>query len=59
MRKTFEIGGLVAAVVLIAFGAGALIMSVQGRDTVRHSLKLEQIVGSPDMTPTNAGAVPL
>jgi hypothetical protein len=51
MRKTFEIGGLVAAVILIAFGAGALVMSVQGRDTVRHSLKLEQIVGSPDMTP--------
>jgi hypothetical protein len=51
MRKTLEIGGLVAAVILIAFGAGALVMSVQGRDTVRHSLKLEQIVGSPDMTP--------
>ena len=27
-------------------------MSVQGRDTVRDSLKLEQIVGTPDMTPT-------
>jgi hypothetical protein len=52
MRKTFEIGGLVAAVVLIAFGVGALVMSVNGRDTVRHSLKLEQIVGSPDMTPS-------
>jgi hypothetical protein len=52
MRKLFEIGGLVAAAVLIAFGAGALIMSVQGRNTVRDSLKLEQIVGSPDMTPT-------
>jgi len=51
MRKSFEIGGLVAAVVLITFGAGALVMSVQGRDTVRHSLKLEQIVGTPDMTP--------
>ena len=51
MRKTFEIGGLIAAVILIAFGAGALVMSVQGRDTVRDSLKLEQIVGSPDMTP--------
>src|SRR3954452_12662082 len=52
MRKTFEIGGLVAAIVLIAFGAGALIMSVQGRGTVRDSLKLEQIVGTPDMTPS-------
>ncbi|MGZ4333167.1 MAG: hypothetical protein ACXVRJ_02690 [Gaiellaceae bacterium] len=52
MRRTFEIGGLVAAVILIAFGAGALVMSVQGRSTVQHSLKLEQIVGSPDMTPS-------
>jgi hypothetical protein len=52
MRKTFEIGGLIAAVVLIAFGVGALVMSVQGRDTVRNSLKLEQIVGTPDMTPS-------
>ena len=51
MRKTFEIGGLIAAFVLIAFGVGALAMSVQGRDTVRDSLKLEQIVGTPDMTP--------
>ncbi|HEU5363197.1 MAG TPA: hypothetical protein VFU56_07620 [Gaiellaceae bacterium] len=51
MRKTLEIGGLIAAVIMIAFGAGALVMSVQGRDTVRDSLKLEQIVGSPDMTP--------
>ena len=51
MRKTFELGGLIAAVVLIAFGVGALVMSVQGRDTVRSSLKLEQIVGTPDMTP--------
>ncbi len=52
MRKSLEIGGLVAAVVLIAFGVGSLVMSMQGRDTVRHSLKLEQIVGSADMTPS-------
>ncbi|HEY0417394.1 MAG TPA: hypothetical protein VGC78_13505 [Gaiellaceae bacterium] len=51
MRKSFEIGGLVAAVVLIAFGVGALVMSVHGRSTVHNSLKLEQIVGTPDMTP--------
>ncbi len=56
MRKTFEIGGLVAAIVLIAFGAGALIMSIHGRDTVRNSLKLEQITGTPDMTPAGIKA---
>jgi hypothetical protein len=51
MRKWFEIGGILAAVVLIAFGVAAIVMGANGRDTVRHSLRLEQIVGSPDMTP--------
>ncbi|HVW89558.1 MAG TPA: hypothetical protein VHC01_08820 [Gaiellaceae bacterium] len=51
MRKAFEFGGLLAAVVLIGFGVGALVMSVQGHSTVNHSLKLEQITGSSDMTP--------
>ncbi|MEJ7793246.1 MAG: hypothetical protein WKF65_14840 [Gaiellaceae bacterium] len=51
MRKCFEIGGLLAAVVLIAFGIGALVLGVNGRNTVRDSLKLEQIVGADDMTP--------
>ncbi|HET8607204.1 MAG TPA: hypothetical protein VFL66_09270 [Gaiellaceae bacterium] len=56
MRKLFEIGGLVAAVVLVAFGIGAIVIGVNGRDTVRHSLGLEQIVGTPDMTPTAIAA---
>ncbi len=51
MRKVFEIGGIVAAAVLVAFGVAAIIMGVNGRSTVQDSLKLEQIVGSADMTP--------
>ena len=51
MRKMFEIGGLLAAAVLIAFGVGALVMGFNGRTTVQSSLTQEQIVGSPDMTP--------
>jgi hypothetical protein len=51
MRKVFEIGGLAAAAVLIAFGIGAVVLGVNGRTTVADSLKAEQIVGSPDMTP--------
>jgi hypothetical protein len=50
MRKFFEIGGLVAAVILIAFGVTAIVMGVNGRNTVQDSLKLEQITGTPDMT---------
>jgi F0F1-type ATP synthase membrane subunit c/vacuolar-type H+-ATPase subunit K len=56
MRKFFEIGGLVAAAVLIAFGVSAIVMGVNGRSTVRDSLKLEQIVGTPDMTPSAIAA---
>jgi hypothetical protein len=51
MRRSFEIGGVVAAAILVAFGIASLVMGVNGRSTVRDSLKLEQIVGSPDMTP--------
>jgi hypothetical protein len=51
MRKVLEIGGVLAAIVLIAFGVGALILGVNGRSTVNDSLKQEQITGSADMTP--------
>ena len=51
MRKLFEIGGLVTAVVLIAFGVVAIVMGVNGRSTVQNSLSQEQITGTPDMTP--------
>ena len=44
MRKLFEIGGVFAGVVLIAFGIGAIYMGFDGRSTVRESLKQEQIV---------------
>jgi hypothetical protein len=51
VRKFFEIGGIVAAVILIAFGITSIVVGLNGRDTVQSSLKQEQIVGSPDMTP--------
>jgi hypothetical protein len=52
MRKYFEFGGIVAAAVLIGFGIAAIVMGVNGRSTVNSNLKLEQVVGSPDMTPS-------
>ena len=51
MRKALEIGGFVAAAVLIVFGVVAIAMGVNGRSTVQDSLKQEQIVGSADMSP--------
>ncbi len=56
MRKALEIGGYVAAAVLIAFGVAAIYMGVQGRSTVSDSIKNEQIVGSADMTPAGIAA---
>jgi hypothetical protein len=51
IRKLFELGGLVAAVILIALGIGAIVVGAQERSTVHANLGQEQIVGSPDMTP--------
>jgi hypothetical protein len=51
MRKIFEIGGVVAAAVLIVFGVVAIVMGVNGRSTVGSELKQQQITGTPDMTP--------
>ena len=39
MRKLFDIGGLIAGVVLIIFGVAAIAMGFDGRSTVRDSLK--------------------
>lgn len=52
MRKVLEIAGFVAAIVLIAFGVTAIVMGVNGRNTVNNSLKYQYIVGSADMTPS-------
>ena len=52
MRKTFEIGGFIAAAVLIVFGIGAIVMGVNAHGTVHDTLGQEQIVGTPDMTPS-------
>ncbi|HZO62780.1 MAG TPA: hypothetical protein VFB35_07350, partial [Gaiellaceae bacterium] len=50
-KKLFEFGGYAAAVVLLAFGIATLVMGMNGRDTVNSSLRQEQIVGTPDMSP--------
>jgi len=52
MRKALEIGGFIAAAVLVAFGVAAIVMGVNGRNLVNSSLSHEYIVAGPDMTPT-------
>jgi len=54
--KVFNYGGIAAAVILIAFGIGALVIGMSGRDDVRTSISKESIVGTSDMTPTAIAA---
>ena len=51
-KKIFEIGGYIAAAILIAFGLGSIGMSINGRNEVRADVKREYIVGSQDMNKT-------
>jgi hypothetical protein len=51
-RRIFEWGGIAASIILVAFGIAAIVLGVNGRSTVRDSLKQEAIVGSADMTPS-------
>ena len=55
-KKFIEYAGIAASVILIAFGIGAIVAGVSGHSTVRDNLKAEQIVGSPDMTPSAIAA---
>jgi len=55
-RKLFEIGGVLTAVVLVAFGVAAIIIGSNGRSTVTDELSQQKITGTPDMTPTNITA---
>ena len=50
-RKALEIGGILTAIVLIAFGIAAVVMGLDGRSTVKDNLAAQKIVGTPDMTP--------
>src|SRR5947199_10667460 len=56
MRKLLEVGGLIAGVVLIAFGVGAIALSVNGKATIHDNLVAQNIVGGADMTPAGITA---
>lgn len=56
MRKYFELGGLLAAVVLIGFGVAAIVVSANGGNEVRTALKQQKVTGTPDMTPAAISA---
>lgn len=55
-RLAAWIGGVAACVVLIAAGVAYIVVGVNGRNEVGHTVAREQIVGTPDMTPSGIRA---
>lgn len=55
-RRAFEIGGIVAAAILIAFGIASIVIGMSGQSTVHNSLAEQRVVGTPDMTPAGIRA---
>ena len=49
MNPVTRYGGIVAGIILIAFGIGSTVTGVTARPEVRDTLKLERITGTPDM----------
>src|SRR5215204_5507941 len=48
MKKWFGYGGVIASVILIAFGIGSITIGAMGVNEVRNTLAQENIVGTPD-----------
>ena len=48
MRRILEIGGVIAGVVLIAFGIAAIAMGVNARSEVRDAIAEQNITATPD-----------
>jgi len=55
MRKLFELGGVIAGVVLIAFGVAAIVMGVNGRSEVRSAIAEQKITATPDAAEITSG----
>jgi hypothetical protein len=52
MPRPFRLAGVIAGLVLVAFGIGAIVIGISGRHEVSTDIKREQIVGTPDMKPS-------
>lgn len=51
MNRVFSLGGIVASLILIAVGVGAIIIGTVGRSDVTQQIEQEKITGTPDMSP--------
>jgi hypothetical protein len=48
MKKVFAYGGIVASLILIAFGVGAIAIGIDGRNDVRDAIAEQNITATPD-----------
>jgi hypothetical protein len=48
MRKLFAYGGVAASVILVAFGAGAIVIGASGYSEVRDEIAAQKITATPD-----------
>jgi hypothetical protein len=48
MKQVFAYGGIVASVILIAFGVGAVAIGIDGRGEVRDAIAEQNITATPD-----------
>jgi hypothetical protein len=55
-RRTRQAAGVAAALLLVVFGAAAVVQGLAGRSTVRDALALEHVTGEAGMTPAGIAA---
>jgi hypothetical protein len=48
MKKLFAYGGIAASVILVAFGAGSIVIGVNGYNEVRDEIAAQKISATPD-----------
>ncbi len=51
MTRPFRLAGIIAGLVLVGFGVGAIVIGLHGRSEVNADIQREHIVGSDDMNP--------
>jgi hypothetical protein len=52
VQQFLKIGGLASGAILVIFGVVVIVLAINGKNTVHDELSQQQIVGTPDMTPT-------
>jgi hypothetical protein len=57
MKRVFAYGGIVASVILIAFGTGAIVIGIDGRNEVRDAIAEQNITATPDAGELTNGAL--